>query len=121
MVKAYKLKDNTEAQLIDELNKTKVELAKVRVGKVATSTQAKLTKIKGLRKDIARILTLINMKRKAAKRVEFAKKSKKPVDLRKRLTRAIRKRLSPVQQKKKTLREKKREANFPLRKYAIMS
>ncbi len=97
------------------------ELSKVRVGKVATSTQAKLTKIKGLRKDIARILTLINTKRKEAKRAEFAKKAKKPVDLRKKLTRAIRKRLTPTQQKKKTLAQRKKEANFPLRKYAVLS
>ena len=88
---------------------------------MATSTQAKLTKIKGLRKDIARILTLINMKRKEAQRVVFAKKSKIPVDLRKKLTRAIRKRMTPEQQKKKTLSQRKKEANFPLRKYAVLS
>ena len=61
------------------------------------------------------------MKRKEAKRAEFAKKNKKPIDLRKKLTRAIRKRLTRDQLKKKTLSQRKKEANFPARKYAVLS
>jgi large subunit ribosomal protein L35e len=42
-----------------------------------------------------------------------------PRDLRAKTTRAIRRRLTPEQQNKKTTREIKRDSNFPKRKFAV--
>lgn len=42
-----------------------------------------------------------------------------PRDLRHKRTRAIRRRLSKSEATKKTVRQQKKEANFPLRRYAV--
>lgn len=42
-----------------------------------------------------------------------------PKDLRAKKTRAIRRRLTPEQAAKKTLRQQKRASNFPKRVYAV--
>ena len=71
-----------------------------------------------VRKDIARVLTIINTGRKQAAR-ESNKGAFKNLDLRVKKTRAIRRKLTAFQRSKQTLKERKRAENFPLRTYAI--
>ncbi|XP_062198806.1 uncharacterized protein LOC133901457 [Phragmites australis] len=78
----------------------------------------KLSKIKVVRTSVARVLTVISQKQKAALR-EAYKNKLLPLDLRPKKTRAIRRRLTKHQLSLKTEREKKREKYFPMRKYAI--
>ncbi|KAF6994739.1 hypothetical protein CFC21_011369, partial [Triticum aestivum] len=73
---------------------------------------------KVVRTSIARVLTVISQKQKAALR-EAYKNKRLPLDLRPKKTRAIRRRLTKHQLSLKTEREKKREKYFPMRKYAI--
>jgi len=82
---------------------------------------SKLAKIKFVRKSIARVLTVVNQKKKMALRQFFKDKKYKPLDLRQKKTRAIRRRLKPSEANAKTLRTKKRLAHFPLRKYALLA
>ena len=42
-----------------------------------------------------------------------------PLDLRVKKTKAIRARLTPTQARRKSLRQQKRDAYFPIRKYAL--
>ena len=49
----------------------------------------------------------------------YRKSSYKPLDLRVKKTRAMRRALTAAQASKKTLRQKKRDQNFPIRKYAL--
>ena len=91
----------------------------MRVSKVSSQPQVKLTKIKQVRKNIAKVLTVLSEKRIDAAKTEFKKKRYTPVDLRQKKNRAFRRRLTPFERKQRTTREKKRAANSKVRKYAL--
>jgi large subunit ribosomal protein L35e len=86
------------------------------------------------------VLTVVNQKQRQNLREFYKKKKYLPLDLRAKRTRAIRRRLTPVcyarpytdeltlmarpihlqnEKSAKTLRQKKKEAHFPIRKYAV--
>eukprot|EP01123_Difflugia_compressa_P001854 TRINITY_DN1233_c0_g1_i1.p1 TRINITY_DN1233_c0_g1~~TRINITY_DN1233_c0_g1_i1.p1 ORF type:complete len:122 (-),score=29.86 TRINITY_DN1233_c0_g1_i1:182-547(-) len=119
MVKAKELRNKSKGELNKELDTLRSELAQLRIAQVTGGTPAKLAKIKEIRKSIARVLTVYNQNLKDAVRKDFTNKKYKPLDLRPKLTRAYRRRLTPKQAAAKTLRERKRIAHFPLRKFAI--
>ncbi|VDN21715.1 unnamed protein product [Cylicostephanus goldi] len=93
------------------------------VSKVTGGAVAKLCKIRVVRKTIARILTVINQNYKQELRKFYAVSSLghkyKPIDLRKKQTRAIRRRLTKHEQSLKTKKQQHKERAFPLRKYAV--
>ncbi len=72
-----------------------------------------------IRKSVATVLTVINQKEMGELRKFYATKKFKPLNLREKKTRAIRRRLTPAQASKLTSREAKRAQYFPLRKFAI--
>ncbi|MDR3734752.1 MAG: hypothetical protein P4L10_04350 [Acidobacteriaceae bacterium] len=72
-----------------------------------------------LRKDIARILTVINEKRREKASKKYHKKHVKPVDQRAKGTRAMRRRLTPFEQSRKTAKQLKKLRSNPRRKYAL--
>ena len=133
-------KKNT-ADLLNDLKKLREELQKIRFTKSSGTAVAKLSKIKDLRKQIARILTIVreNRKEDVIKRLtERTKKEEKdgkeeeikttiknlklkhiPLDLRPKLTRAKRRRMTKFERKLVTLRQLKRKLNFPMRKFAV--
>ncbi|CAE8736449.1 unnamed protein product [Polarella glacialis] len=115
-VKAYELRSKTSKELLKELDDMKGELAQLRVAKVAGGAASKLAKIKGVRKGIARILTVYNQKQKAEARKQYKGKKYMPLDLRPKKTRKIRRALKTEQKYAKTLRQKTRESPLsPLR------
>ena len=71
-----------------------------------------------MRKAIAKVLTVINEKRRDQAR-EDHKKKRTPLDLRFKKTRAFRKKLTKHERTRKTVRQQKKENNFKLRKYAL--
>ena len=91
----------------------------LRVSKVSSQPQVKLTKIRMIRKNIAKCMTVLSEKRIDAARNEFKKKKYTPVDLRQKKNRAYRRKLSPFEKAKKTVRGQKRADNLKLRKYAL--
>ena len=140
--KEYRKKNTQE--LLNELKKMREELQKIRFTKGSGTAVAKLSKIKDLRKQIARILTIIRENKKAEVvknlRVKVTKKEKEdkegkeeeikttiknlkmkhiPLDLRPKLTRAMRRRMTKFERKLVTLRQLKRKLNFPMRKFAV--
>merc|ERR1719188_835103 len=102
-----------------ELDDMKSELAQLRVAKVSGGAASKLGKIKVVRKNVARILTVYNMKQKAEARKQWKGKKYLPKDLRPKKTRAIRRAMTPEQKNAKTPRQKTRAQNFPMRKFAV--
>jgi len=116
-------------------------LQSIRFTKSTGTSVAKLSKIKSLRRSIARTLTIINQKKKEnvvsrlgvrtsdvksgdeSKRVETTIKNIKrrhlPLDLRPKLTRSLRRALTKAQRKRVTLRQLKRRLNFPRRRFAV--
>ena len=137
--KEFRGKKNEE--LLGELKKLREELQKIRFTRSSGTAVSKLSKIKDLRKQIARILTVIreNKKEEVIKnlktKVTQEKKEDKeeevkttiknlkmkhiPLDLRPKLTRAMRRRMTKFERKLVTLRQLKRKLNFPMRKFAV--
>ena len=95
------------------------ELAALRVSKVAAAPQVKLAKVRAVRKNIAKVLTVLNEKRRAEARDAFAKKKYTPYDLRGKKTRAFRRKLSKHERTRVTLRAHKKASNNKMRKFAL--
>lgn len=68
---AFKLKNKTTEELLEILEEHKKELASLRVKKVVSGTQSQISKIGVIRKTIARILTIINLKKREAIKTAF--------------------------------------------------
>ena len=135
----YRKKKNNE--LIADLKKLREELQKIRFNKQSGTAVSKLSKIKSLRKQIARVLTIIRENTKNEVISKLLTKEKKevkddkeetitttiknlkmkhiPLDLRPKKTRAMRRRLTKFENKLVTLKQLKRKLNFPKRKFAV--
>jgi large subunit ribosomal protein L35e len=135
----YRKKNTTE--LIADLKKLREDLQTIRFSKVTGTAVSKLSKIKTLRKQIARVLTIIrenkktevinSLRTRVTKEVKDGKEEEIkttiknlkmkhiPIDLRPKKTRAMRRRLTKFQSKKLTLKQLKRKLNFPMRKFAV--
>ena len=135
----YRKKKNNE--LIADLKKLREELQKIRFNIQSGTAVSKLSKIKSLRKQIARVLTIIRENTKNEVISKLLTKEKKevkddkeetitttiknlkmkhiPLDLRPKKTRAMRRRLTKFENKLVTLKQLKRKLNFPKRKFAV--
>ncbi|GAB5586582.1 60S ribosomal protein L35 [Umbelopsis nana] len=116
-VKAHELRNKNKAELTKQLDELKQELASLRVQKITGG--ARLQKIGATRKAIARVLTVINQTQRDQLRLFYKSKKYTPLDLRTKKTRAIRRRLTKAEASKKTLKEQKKLAHFPQRKFAV--
>ena len=115
--RVFKLRSQDQAALGEQVNKLKEELQQLKVSKVAGGTASKLGRIKVVRKQIAKYLTVINEKNRS--KVREDSKKRLPKELRLKKTRAIRRRLSRSQSRQKTVKQWKKVTNFPLREFAI--
>ncbi|KAM3575347.1 hypothetical protein VYU27_002694 [Nannochloropsis oceanica] len=118
-IKAKELRTKQKADLVKQLDELKKELSELRVAKVTGGAASKLAKIKIVRKSIARVLTVYNQTQKSKLREKFAGSKYMPLDLRRKKTRAIRRRLTKHEQGLKTVRAVKREQAAPKRRYAL--
>ena len=120
-MKASDLRSKPMSELKKKLETLKGELSELRVRQHASgNANARVSRIGAVRKDIARTLTVMNQETKNALRKHYASKDgKMPLDLREKKTRAIRRRLTPAQAAKKTVKATKKATNFPKRVYAI--
>ena len=80
-VKAHEIRDKSKADLLNQLKDLKGELSALRVAKVTGGAPNKLSKIKSVRKNIARVLTVYRQnQRKALKtKIEADGKDSKKV------------------------------------------
>lgn len=112
-MKPYELRTKNKEQLQSQLVDLKKELAELKVQKLSRPS---LPKIKTVRRDIARVLTVINEQQREAVRQLY---QVKPKDMRPKKTRALRRALTKHEASAVTLKQRKREINFPQRKFAI--
>jgi large subunit ribosomal protein L35e len=119
MVKAYELRSLEKDELLKTLGDLRKELSELHVAKVTDGAVSKIAKIKGVRKSIARVLTVHNQKTKEGLRKAAAGKKYIPKDLRAKKTRAMRRALNKAELKKKTHKQRCKEAAFPTLKFAI--
>merc|ERR1712232_1084421 len=95
------------------------QLAELHVAKVTGGAASKIAKIKGVRKSIARVLTVHNQQQKEGVRKAMSKAKYLPKDLRAKKTRAMRRALSKAEKSKKTHKQRCKEAAFPLVKFCV--
>lgn len=91
-------------------------MAELRVQKLSRPS---LPRINTVRKDIARVLTIINEQQRQAVRDLYKGKKYQPKDLRAKKTRAMRRALTKYEATRVTERQRKKQLAFPQRKYAI--
>ncbi|CCC70441.1 hypothetical protein NCAS_0E03710 [Naumovozyma castellii] len=115
-VKAYELRTKSKEQLESQLIDLKKELAELKVQKLSKPS---LPKINTVRKDIARVLTVINQQQRDAVRQLYKGKKYQPKDLRAKKTRALRRALTKFEASRTTEKQQKKQRAFPQRKYAI--
>lgn len=72
-----------------------------------------------VRKSIARVLTVINANQRAQLRLFYKNKKYLPLDLRPKLTRDLRRRLTKHEATRTIEKQRKRQIHFPQRKYAV--
>ncbi|KAI9471338.1 60S ribosomal protein L35, L29 [Coemansia sp. RSA 989] len=118
-VKIAELREKSQAELTQTLDQYKRELLDLKVQQVAGAAAAKSSKIRDMRKNIARVLTAITQQTRDAARAEYAGKKHIPKELRVKKTRALRRALTKEELSRKTLRQRKKEAHFSRRQYAI--
>uniref|UniRef100_A0A8D2HPQ3 Large ribosomal subunit protein uL29 n=1 Tax=Urocitellus parryii TaxID=9999 RepID=A0A8D2HPQ3_UROPR len=115
-IKARDLRGKKKEELLKQLDDLKVELSQLRVAKVTGGAASKLSKIRVVRKSIARVLTVINQTQKENLRKFYKGKKYKPLDLRPKKTRAMRRRLNKHEENLKTKKQQRKERLYPLRK-----
>ncbi|KAK8382341.1 hypothetical protein O3P69_015337 [Scylla paramamosain] len=118
-VKCSDLRNKKKDELLKQLEELKQELSGLRVAKVTGGAASKLSKIRVVRKSIARVMIVINQKTKENLRKFYKNKKFKPLDLRPKKTRSIRRGLTRRELQIMTAKESKRRWNFPMRKYAV--
>ena len=119
MVKAYELRSMGKDELVKTLQDLRKELAELHVAKVTDGQASKVAKIKGVRKSIARVLTVHNQQQKEGLRKAAAGAKYLPKDLRVKTTRAMRRALSKSEKKQKTHKTCRKLAAFPKVRYAL--
>merc|ERR1711885_32366 len=118
-VKAHELRGKKKEELLRQLEELKTELQQLHVAKVTGGAPSELSKIKVVRKSIARVLTVISHTQRENLQKFHATRKYKPIDLRAKKTRAMRRALTKNEAARKTLRQIKKETHFGLRKYAV--
>merc|ERR1712223_400174 len=106
-------------ELSKKLDDLKNELATLKVAKVTGGAASKLSKIRIVRKSIARVYIVMHQKQKENLRKFYKNKKYIPLDPRPKKTRAIRKALSTHEKSLKTAKTLRRMRSFPERKFAI--
>ncbi|XP_055303671.1 60S ribosomal protein L35 [Sitodiplosis mosellana] len=118
-VKCSELRTKDKKELTKQLDELKTELLGLRVAKVTGGAASKLSKIRVVRKAIARVNIVMHQKTKENLRKFYRNKRFKPLDLRPKKTRAIRKALSPRDANRKTAKELRKLSVYPQRKFAL--
>lgn len=115
-VKSYELRNKSKEELENLLIQYKKELAELRVQQLQRPS---LPKVKTVRKNIARVLTVINEQHRDAVRQLYMNKKHQPKDLRNKKTKQIRNNLTKNESNKILLKHSKRNIAYPQLKYAI--
>ncbi|CAL5871049.1 uncharacterized protein PFLUO_LOCUS5293 [Penicillium psychrofluorescens] len=118
-VKAGQLWGKNKDELSKQLEELRTELAQLRVQKIASGASSKTMRISDVRKSIARVLTVINANQRAQLRLFYKNKKYLPLDLRPKLTRDLRRRLTKHEATRTIEKQRKRQIHFPQRKYAV--
>lgn len=115
-VKTFELRTKSKDQLELQLVDLKKQLAALKVQKL---TRPSLPQIHTVRKNIARVLTVISQQQRASVAEFYKGKKYAPKSLRAKKTRALRRALTKHEASQVTDKQKKRQVAYPTRVYAI--
>lgn len=117
-IKDLRLKSKED--LLKQLADFKKELSQLRVAQQTSSAAAKLNRIGLMRKNVARVLTVLNQKERDNLRTFYAtKKTTVPKTLRAKLTHRRRLALKAEELAHKTRRARREAAKFPKKVFAV--
>lgn len=116
---ARELHSKSKQDLQGQLTELKMELLQLRVQKVAGGNSSKIARINTVRKNVARVLTVMNMKQRSSLREFYAGKKYQPLDLRPKKTRALRRKLTKHERKAQTERQHKKNVHFGSRRFVL--
>ncbi|ELW70352.1 Interferon regulatory factor 4 [Tupaia chinensis] len=108
-IKVWDLCSKEKQELLKQLDDLKVELSQLQVTKVTGSAASMLSKIRVVRKSIARVLTVINQTQKENLRKFYKGKKYNFLDLRPKKTHAMRCRLNKHEESPKTKKQQLKE------------
>lgn len=91
----------------------------LKVQQVSGTAGGKNSKTRHMRRNIARVLTVITQQARDEVRKQYAGKKHQPKDLRSKKTRAMRRALTKDERTRKTLRQQKKDTHFAIREYAV--
>merc|ERR1712191_2699 len=117
-VRCRDLRTKKKEELLKQLDELKKELSQLRVAKVTWS------RIKTVQNSCGsevhpRVLIVMNQKQKENLRKLYKNKKYKPLDLRSKRTRAMRRALTPHEKGMKTSKQLRDARAFPVRKFAV--
>merc|ERR1712092_73332 len=112
-------RNKKKEELTKQLDDLKTELGSLKVAKVTGGAASKLSKIRVVTKSIARVNIVMHQKQKENLRKLYRGKKYKPLDLRPKKTRAIRKALSAHEKSLKSAKDLHKLRSFPQRKFAV--
>uniref|UniRef100_A0A915EQP2 Large ribosomal subunit protein uL29 n=1 Tax=Ditylenchus dipsaci TaxID=166011 RepID=A0A915EQP2_9BILA len=118
-VKTHTLRGKKKEELLKDLEDQKTELASLKIAKVTNGAVSKLSNIRVVRKNIARILTVINQSQKMNLQKFYKNKKYRPIDLRLKKTRAMRRQLTKHEQSLKTKKHLAKSRKCPVRIFAL--
>lgn len=118
-ISVSQLRNKTKEELLKELSQLKNELQQLRIAKLTGGAQNKLCRLRTVRKSIAKVLTVYNQNIKNNLRKLYKGDKHKPLDIRPKKTRAIRKALKKSEKNAKTKKEIKKQTHFKIRKFAV--
>lgn len=116
--RSYELRTKSKEELLKQLVELKQELANLKVQKLLKPS---LPRIHTVRKNIARVLTIINLNQRETVKAFYADSKYAPKDMRAKKTRAIRRQLTKLEQRAETDKARKNRIAFPQRKFAIQA
>ena len=118
-LRTSELRNKEKSELLKTLSEHKKELSQLRVAQQVSGTATKLGKINVMRKNVARVLTVLNQTEKANLRKFYADKKWQPKVIRAKLTKRRRQALTTKEARSKTRRQIRMASKFPKRTFAV--
>ncbi|XP_006872785.1 PREDICTED: 60S ribosomal protein L35-like [Chrysochloris asiatica] len=115
-IKTRDFRGKKKEELLKQLDDLKAEFSQLFIAKVAGGAASKVSKIRVLRKPIARVLTVINQTQKENLRKFHKGRKYKPLNL---WPKKMRHRLNKHKENLKTKKQQRKEGLHPLQKYAF--
>ena len=120
-LKAKAIREMNAVDRQNKLKELKSELAKLRFEKVTGGAQTRVSRLRVCKKEIARLMTVMNTERTAQLRKYYAQAKYLPKQLRVKGTKKERRQLTAAQKNRMTTKQAKMAKHFPQRKFFVLA